>query len=206
MSLEARRTVEDGDFRGFWNLRAADRRGWQISVGFSVRWGGGSAPGRGPPPIPPSGHGGDAPSGLGPDDRTGERGLALASRIVETALAAMGEPYRWGGTSGDEGFDCSGLVWYAYTTHGVRLPRVSRDQARAGRAVPATVAALRPGDILLFSNHGRVVTHVGLYVGDARFIHATTSGGVRVGALDARADDNDRWWLARWVGARRVLD
>nr|NIQ55730.1 C40 family peptidase [Gemmatimonadota bacterium]NIR38020.1 C40 family peptidase [Actinomycetota bacterium]NIS32586.1 C40 family peptidase [Actinomycetota bacterium]NIU65812.1 C40 family peptidase [Actinomycetota bacterium]NIW29362.1 hypothetical protein [Actinomycetota bacterium] len=71
----------------------------------------------------------------------------VTSAVVETALEAMGEPYRWGGTGTDEGFDCSGLVWYAYTTNGVRVPRVSRDQARAGRRVPADVSELLPGDI-----------------------------------------------------------
>lgn len=206
VGLELRRTAEDSDFRGFWDLGASDRRGWRLSVGFSVRWGGASGSRGAPPPISPAGHGGEASSGATPGTPADAERLELASRIVETALAAMGEPYRWGGTSSEEGFDCSGLVWYAYTAHGVQLPRVSRDQARAGRAIPASVAALRPGDILLFSNGGRAVTHVGLYVGDARFIHSTTSGGVRVGALDARADENDRWWLARWVGARRVLD
>ncbi|NIQ59737.1 MAG: hypothetical protein GWN71_42310, partial [Gammaproteobacteria bacterium] len=54
-------------------------------------------------------------------------GYARAQRVVGTALDAMGEPYRWGGTSSDEGFDCSGLVWYAYHAHGVNVPRTSRD-------------------------------------------------------------------------------
>ncbi len=86
------------------------------------------------------------------------------------------------------------------------LPRVSRDQALAGRAISRNIDALEPGDILTFSNRPGVVTHVGLYIGDARFIHATTSGGVRIGVLDAPADGNDSWYLSRWVGARRILD
>jgi cell wall-associated NlpC family hydrolase len=83
---------------------------------------------------------------------------------------------------------------------------VSRDQARIGRYVLPDTGLLQPGDILLFANRRDAVTHVGLYLGNARFIHSTTSGGVRVGSLDpAGADANDRWWIQRWVGARRVL-
>jgi len=208
-TLEVRRFAEDDDFRGFWDLAAADRRGWMVNVGFSVRWGGTRPTPRpvepGPPiyrPTAPAGNGGsvDSPATAAPPP------AALASRVVETALAAMGEPYRWGGTGTDEGFDCSGLVWYAYTSHGVDVPRVSRDQARSGQPVAADVAVLQPGDILLFADRPGVVTHVGLYIGEARFIHATTSGGVRVGSLGSAADANDRWYLSRWVGARRILD
>jgi cell wall-associated NlpC family hydrolase len=130
---------------------------------------------------------------------------ALAVQVVQTALAAMGEPYRWGGTSTEEGFDCSGLVWYAYQKHGMNIPRTSRDQGQSGIAVAPDIAMLSPGDILLFSNRGGRVTHVGLYIGSAQFIHATTSGGVRVGLLDGTGDANDRWYRDRWVGARRVL-
>ncbi len=142
----------------------------------------------------------------GPSEPVGDAGSGLARLIVETALEAMGEPYRWGGTSTDEGFDCSGLVWYAYTSHGLAIPRVSRDQARIGHPVAPEIAMLAPGDILLFSNRRGVVTHVGLYIGDAEFIHATTSGGVRVGSLDGDGDASDSWYLERWVGARRVLE
>lgn len=205
-TLEARRFSEDGHFRGFWNLRDEDRRGWLVSLGFSFRWGGGpTGPGDwSPPNLSPA-------SGAGEPylSEPGEAGAAapgLATSVVQTALAAMGEPYRWGGTSTDQGFDCSGLVWYAYAEHGVRLPRVSRDQARAGRPLPAELARLRPGDILLFADRPGAVTHVGLYVGEARFIHATTSGGVRIGSLDGSSDASERWYLSRWVGARRVLD
>jgi cell wall-associated NlpC family hydrolase len=127
----------------------------------------------------------------------------LAYDIVDTAIGVMGEPYKWGGTSTDEGFDCSGLVYYAYAAHGVTVPRVSREQAGAGRSVPRDVAKLLPGDILVFASNGSV-NHVGLYVGNGRFIHATSSGGVKVSELET-ADPYNRWWVERWVGARRVL-
>lgn len=209
-TLEARRFVEDRGFRGFWDLGEADRRGWLVSVGFAFRWGGGSS-GSGAASAGPARPGSDgrAPgsSDLEARHRRPETTTAgLAGRIVETALDAMGEPYRWGGTSTEHGFDCSGLVWYAYTSHGVDVPRVSRAQARVGRPVPPELDRLAPGDILTFSNRGGPITHVGLYVGDGLFIHATSSGGVRIGALDGTADANDRWWRARWVGARRILE
>lgn len=205
--LDVRRFAEDGDFRGFWNLDAGDRRGWLAAIGFSVRWGGGPrAPYGGPTsPIPPVSSDPTRPPSAGPSEPASTPAPVLANRIVETALTAMGEPYRWGGTSTAEGFDCSGLVWYAYAQHGVSVPRVSRDQAQAGQPVPADVAALAAGDILLFANRPGTVTHVGLYIGEARFIHATTSGGVRVGSLDSASDLSDSWYLSRWVGARRVL-
>ena len=146
-----------------------------------------------------------APSEVQPiEPADDDAGLTLANRVVNTAIGVMGEPYRWGGTSTEDGFDCSGLVWYSYRMHGVTVPRVSRDQARAGQGVPRRIEDLESGDILLFANGGSTVTHVGLYIGDARFIHATTSGGVRVGTLAGAGNSNDRWWRDRWVGARRI--
>ncbi len=202
LAVEGGRLVEGGDFRGFWNLEEDDRRGWALSARLSLRWanrspGGGGAPRAAlPEPLPLSSE---------PAEPLGASGSALARQVVETALSAMGEPYRWGGTSSEEGFDCSGLIWYAYTSHGVSVPRVSRDQAVAGRSVFRDLTALEPGDILLFANGGRAVSHVGLYLGSARFIHATTSGGVRVSSLSPYDDAFDGWWFERWVGARRVL-
>ncbi len=208
LAVELSRLVEDRDFRGFWNLDENDRRGWAVSARLSVRWGG--RPGhvrpvvQEPPSIEIDRRG---PATYEPGLPEAATGPWLAMQVVETALEAMGEPYRWGGTSTVEGFDCSGLVWYAYASHGIEVPRISRDQARVGRAVSADVASLQPGDILLFSNRGGVVTHVGLYVGEANFIHATTSGGVRIGRLGRQQEDaNDSWYYRRWVGARRVLE
>ena len=208
IAAEVRRFAEDRGLGGFWNLQPSDRRGWLYSARISLRWGGRagahagtSKPTRARPPLRSP----EAASTVDAAEPLGEDGLRRATQIVETALGVMGEPYRWGGTRTEDGFDCSGLIWYAYRSQGVSVPRVSRDQARIGRYVLPNVALLEPGDILLFANRPNAVTHVGLYIGNAKFIHATTSGGVRVGALDAVADENDRWWLRRWVGARRVL-
>lgn len=128
---------------------------------------------------------------------------APAAEIVATALGAMGTPYRWGG-SGTDGFDCSGLIQYAYAQHGITVPRRSLEQARSGAEVARDPGALEPGDILTFSAEpGGAVSHVGLYVGEGRFIHSAR-GGVQVSALSA-ADPVGRWWWERWSGARRIL-
>jgi cell wall-associated NlpC family hydrolase len=131
----------------------------------------------------------------------GYRGLEVA----DVARQAMGSPYRWGG-SDQNGFDCSGLIRFAYGEIGIEVPRRSRDQAGAGRAIPRNVAELLPGDILAFGAEPGEgpASHVGLYLGQGRFIHSA-SAGVRISALDDR-DPDGRWWHARWIGARRILD
>lgn len=208
LAAEVNYLAEDSDLRGFWRLTGDDRRGWTYGVRVAFRWGGRVAGAGGDaipiftPPNPSPGGTGRGESGT--EISGGDAGM-LAQRIVDTALSAMGEPYRWGGTNADEGFDCSGLVWYAYTSQGVSLPRTSRDQARAGRPVEPEVAALAAGDVLTFAESGDAVSHVGLYIGDGRFIHSTNSGGVRVGRLSAGGDADDRWWRDRWVGARRII-
>lgn len=129
----------------------------------------------------------------------------LIGDVVSTAIEEMGQPYVWGGTGdGSGGFDCSGLIYHAYGRHGVRIPRTSASQALAGIAIRAERDALLPGDILTFSENGDRVTHVGLYVGEDRFIHSA-SGGVRLSRL-AEDDPAGRYWLRRWVGVRRVVE
>lgn len=127
-----------------------------------------------------------------------------SASVVATALGAMGTPYRWGG-SNQNGFDCSGLIQYSFAQHGIELPRSSSEQARAGYEVGKNLEALSPGDILTFApDPGRSdrITHVGLYLGDGRFIHSAT-GGVQVSVL-SQTDPASSWWFERWVGARRV--
>jgi cell wall-associated NlpC family hydrolase len=125
--------------------------------------------------------------------------------VVATARQVMGQPYRYGG-EGDGGFDCSGLIQYAYASHGVTVPRVSTDQAQVGEPVARALDELEPGDILTFSASpgGGRVSHVGLYVGEGRFIHSASSKGVSESRLSAE-DPNGAWWYARWVGARRII-
>lgn len=153
-------------------------------------------------------------AGLYVPRRTGERLRAvgipaakadLLDQVVGTALEEMGQPYVWGGTGdGSGGFDCSGLIYYAYGRHGVRIPRTARGQSGAGIAIVKDFDALLPGDILTFADEGGDVTHVGLFVGEGRFIHSASSG-VRLSRL-AEDDPNGRYWLRRWVGVRRVVE
>jgi cell wall-associated NlpC family hydrolase len=129
---------------------------------------------------------------------------SLADSIVATAVAAMGRPYEYGGTgAGGGGFDCSGLIQYAYKKHGIVLARRSVDQAKEGRKVDRKLEKLKPADLLTFSSRGGSVTHVGLYMGGGRFIHSATRG-VQISVLSAQ-DPYGRWWYKRWVGVRRVV-
>ncbi len=158
------------------------------------------------------GGGSDAPRNAAPEAEAirtelGHEGVSgdNASRIgavVQTALDVMGMPYRWG-DEGEEGFDCSGLIRYAFSRQGINLPRRSVDQAREGTAVTRSVDQLRAGDILTFATSGKGVSHVGLYLGDGKFIHSAT-GGVQISVLSPD-DVAGRWWWKRWVGARRVI-
>jgi len=131
----------------------------------------------------------------------------LEEGVVASARQALGKPYLYGGTGkGDAGFDCSGLIQYAYAQQGISLPRVSRDQATQGREVERAIDALQRGDILTFAGQpgGSKVRHVGLYLGGGRFVHSASSKGVMESTLSG-TDPNGQWWYVRWVGARRVI-
>jgi cell wall-associated NlpC family hydrolase len=137
----------------------------------------------------------------------GSRGVAaeratLISGVVQTALDVMGMPYRWG-DEGEQGFDCSGLIRYAFGKHGVTLPRASRDQAREGEEIERDLDALQAGDVLTFAIRGSRISHVGLYLGNGRFIHSARKG-VQISVLSPD-DISGRWWYKRWKGARRVV-
>lgn len=109
---------------------------------------------------------------------------ALREELVLTAEHYLGLPYLWGGNSAENGFDCSGLTMSVYRLNGLSLPRSSRDQFQEGS--PVNRAELQKGDLLFFST-GRSgkVSHVGLYIGDGKFIHAPRSGQrIRRDSLD----------------------
>jgi cell wall-associated NlpC family hydrolase len=117
--------------------------------------------------------------------------------LLQHALALLGTPYRWGGTGAD-GFDCSGLVGYVFhSALGIELPRVSRDMATTGELITDR-AKLSPGDLVFFGHRGRV-SHVGIYVGEGRFLHAPRTGrDVTVSSLDSG------YWSNKYLEARRV--
>ncbi|AHG87807.1 NLP/P60 protein [Gemmatirosa kalamazoonensis] len=127
---------------------------------------------------------------------------ASAARVLSSAERYLGVPYKWGGTSPTTGFDCSGYVQYVYARNGVELPRTSRQQAQVGLALPASWDAVAPGDLVMFAEPGEAISHVAIYAGGRRIIHASSSGGgVRYDDLDTR---RGQWYVQRMVAARRV--
>ncbi len=116
--------------------------------------------------------------------RAPEAGPGTGRAIATYAEGLVGTPYRFGGTD-DHGFDCSGLAVYVYERAGIAIPRTAAEQAHSARRVP--LQDLSPGDLLFFRIRSRHVDHVGVYVGDGRFIHAPRSGAlVSYGSLMRR--------------------
>jgi hypothetical protein len=103
-----------------------------------------------------------------------QSGHAVRQQAAHTGETLVGTPYRWGGTSPAEGFDCSGLIWYAYRQAGVQLPRTV--DAQYAQLAPIAAAELGRGDLLFFQIPQADNLHVGLYLGEQRFVHAPSSG------------------------------
>jgi cell wall-associated NlpC family hydrolase len=128
-----------------------------------------------------------------------ERYLQRAGEVVIHALALMGVNYRYGGDSPTTGFDCSGLVVHVVQqVAGILLPRNAHDMSRVGRTV--TRDNLEPGDLVFFNTLHRPYSHVGIYLGNHRFIHAPSSGR----AVEV-VNMADSYWQARYNGARRLM-
>jgi cell wall-associated NlpC family hydrolase len=107
----------------------------------------------------------------------------VGGAIAEVAMGMVGVRYRYGGTDPIEGFDCSGLVYYAYGQAGYRVPRTSQDLFRAVRKI--AIGQADPGDLMFFQDQTKL-SHVGIYVGDGLFVHAPASGqNVAVASLDS---------------------
>jgi len=123
----------------------------------------------------------------------------LRSEIVSTAESFVGLPYQWGGTFPDKGFDCSGLTMAVYEMNGLNLPRTSGEQFGAG--TPVKRNELAKGDLVFFAvSGGEKVTHVGVYAGDGRFIHAPGKGQtIRMDSL------SDTYYAKSYIGARTYL-
>lgn len=129
--------------------------------------------------------------------RTGQGDLR--QELVKTARQFLGVPYRWGGSDQENGFDCSGLTMVCYRLNGLNLPRNSRSQYQTGTWV--TKEALKQGDLVFFATKGgKRVTHVGIYIGEGRFIHAPRTGKtVRVEKL------SNSYFARTYVGGKSYL-
>lgn len=136
-----------------------------------------------------------------PAPAAGSSTAAAANSVLFRAIGLVGTPYRYGGNTPSGGFDCSGLVDYVYRTEAdLALPRTAHeigalDAPQIGRD------GLAPGDLVFFHGRGRRITHVGIYVGEGRFVHAPNTGGtVRLDALDGP------YWRQHFLYGKRVLD
>ncbi len=125
--------------------------------------------------------------------------VAMRDSIVRVARAQVGRRYRFGGTTPDRGFDCSGLVRYVLGQLQMPLPRLAAQQARIGD--PIERDALRPGDLLSFGGRD-TVSHIGIYIGDGKFVHASSVAG-RV--IVSRLDRSPSRLIKPMRGARRLL-
>ena len=127
---------------------------------------------------------------------------ASAARVIPTAERYIGTPYRYGGTSPGSGFDCSGFVQFVFSRNAVKLPRTSRQQAKVGAALRKDWRSLSAGDLVMFAEKGRTISHVAIYAGRDRIIHSTSSGGgVR---YDDLSTPRGRWFVDHLAAARRV--
>ena len=124
-------------------------------------------------------------------------GSAMHNKVVSDALQLQGHPYVSGGESPGEGFDCSGLVYYVYNKHGLKLPR---DTWSLGNQLPSVQMDDRqPGDLVFFSINQKPLGHVGIYVGQDRFVHASGSRRGRVMVSDLK----NPYWRNHFSGVRR---
>jgi cell wall-associated NlpC family hydrolase len=121
-----------------------------------------------------------------------------AGDVVVGALNMIGVRYRWGGNTPDSGLDCSGFVRYVFQdTLGMTLPRRAEEMSRVGEKV--RVSELKPGDLVFFNTMRRSFSHVGIYIGDNKFVHSPSTGST------IRVDDMDNsYWEKRYTGARRI--
>lgn len=128
-------------------------------------------------------------------------GMASANDEGEAALdetidELLGIKYKFGGTT-EKGFDCSGFTRYVFNELGIDLNRTSRDQATQGDKIDKK--DLRKGDLVFFNTNGKSISHVGIYVGDGKFAHSSTSRGTIISSM------SDKYYAPRYVTARRVM-
>lgn len=137
---------------------------------------------------------------VGQIQQAGDTVLTSASELIGNAMVFLGVNYRYGGSSPETGFDCSGFVRTTFEkARGYVLPRRAADQAAATQKIAKE--ELKPGDLVFFNTMRRAFSHVGIYIGEGKFIHAPRTGS------SVRVDDmNSSYWLNRFNGARRVAE
>ena len=116
--------------------------------------------------------------------------------VLDTAKKSLGVPYVFGGTT-PKGFDCSGFTQYVFKQQGHQLPRLADQQYLSGKQVAYN--DLQPGDLVFFTTYAKGASHEGIYMGEGKFIHASSSRGVMISKLA------EQYWHTRYLGARRVL-
>jgi len=144
---------------------------------------------------------GRVPSAAAVDSNpTLNRARDVASEMVLSAMNFLGVPYRRGGSSADEGFDCSGFTRHVFENSlGLLLPRRADQQAQDSSLAKVQREELRPGDLVFFNTMRRAFSHVGIYVGEGKFIHSPRAGG------EVRIEDmRQAYWAKRFNGARRA--
>ena len=124
------------------------------------------------------------------------RSATLAVNLTRNAMRFLGVPYVFGGTSSN-GFDCSGYVQHVFAMLGKHIPRTADAQYYAGKRVAG--ASMAPGDLVFFQTYASGPSHVGIYLGNDRFVHASSSRGVTVSSL------HESYWSARYLGAKRLI-
>ena len=122
--------------------------------------------------------------------------------LVSVARAQIGTKYVRGGTTPERGFDCSGLVRYVMASLAVHMPRTARQQAMSGQAVARETRRLRPGDLLTFGKGANGASHVGIYVGDGRYVHASSAAGRVIESDLGRTSSS---LVRAWRGVRRIV-
>jgi cell wall-associated NlpC family hydrolase len=127
---------------------------------------------------------------------------SLRDSVVQMARAQLGKRYRLGGQTPQKGFDCSGLVTYVMSALNLSLPRTAKQQATQGLELTKDTSALLPGDLLTFGKAKKGVSHVGIYVGEGKYIHASSVAGK---VIESKIDRPFSPLIKAWKGARRLL-
>ena len=120
------------------------------------------------------------------------------NELVMYAISLADTPYRYGGTSPENGFDCSGFVGHVFKQRlGISLPRTSRELSQVGHKI--NIRQLHPGDLVFFNTQDRAYSHVGIFIGEGKFVHAPKTGSqIRVEKM------SEKYWQSRYNGARRI--